>query len=162
MEEIYLNIMFSKWFLMIWRPRSITFEFHVKVQCHYSGRNSPGVRPNGMSGSPLDGLMGKRILFSTGPGVPSSPETFRYSMVEVPLATLLHSKARFLMDFWIASFASILASIVDRCWISLGTMLALFCFDFRIIFRASILHRFGIDFIKKCRTSKLWFYYQMI
>ena len=50
---------------------------------------------------------GQRVLFSIVPGDPSSPETSRFRLPEITLATLWRYKARFLMDLWVASFASI-------------------------------------------------------
>ena len=94
---------------------------------------------------------GQRVLFSIVHGDPSRPETSRFQIVEVPLATLWRFKARLLMYFRFASFAafvlSICASTVDRFWINVGTMLVPFYFNFRIISMLRLFISFGYVFL---------------
>ena len=69
----------------------------------------------------------RALIFPIGPGDTSSPETPRHRIPEVTLATLWCSKARFVMDLWIASFASMFqsmfASMFDRVGTNVGTNL---------------------------------------
>ena len=94
---------------------------------------SLGLRPNGVSGSFVDGITESKsqsVLFSVVPGDHSSTETSRLQILEVILATLWRGKARCWMNCWIVSFASICqsicASIVDRFGINLGPSLVPF------------------------------------
>ena len=93
-------------------------------------------------------VLRSKSSISVGPGDLSSPETSRYRIVEVTLATLQRSKARFVSGFQIASFASNFISNCDRFGINFETMSV----DPRLIFRASIcgvfilfVHTFSIE-----------------
>ena len=121
---------------------------------------SPGLRPNGVSGSLLDGLTVKGSYFQLFQG---TPPTQQLHTSEYAKSLWRHCGAPRLivMECWIACFASpfqsMFASCVDRFGPNVGTMLVVV----RFIFRPSILHRFCIDF-SKFGTSELqtvWFYY---
>ena len=128
---------------------SLSLSLRLSLSLHIYARhrnriiNSPGLRPNGVSGSPLDGLMVKGSYFNL---VLGTPPAHKLHVIEYAKSLWRPFGAPRLDCLW----------ILDKCWIICVDFLTIFafrlCIDFIFLFlnlKDQNLTKYGLTVIGK-------------